>query len=934
MTAGGFWKRAWEILSALQDGPQSGEEDVATVVAHSLRDLTLQRYIFNHRGFANPNWLRAFRREGLFAEPPQVETIESGGVRASGWPVLTYLRHAGPNYPIDCAEILLSIHSDNWWVLSDALAVAVELEDSLATRPILSLLRQWERSSVQWTQPEVLAGSIEHLARQPDVGVLVEALFRVARRFVDDPRNHYDLEELISELRTRIGEVRSSSVADAIEEVLQFKAAGTDWRAYSHGLDDRRSSDDALDLLIREWLDALETESKLRGTFAPFRRAARLLDHPVALLRQMGLRALGFALAGDDPEPQALTLLTRVCCREDLTSSYEDLPELLRLFREQMPLLDRTHQAELLQRLVDQASSAEQLDRVYARDWLYALRRHLSARELTVLDSLTQDLGRPREEFARPVVHGVWVGPRSPVTAEELATMPVPDLLGILSHVPVQPSVEWPIEAGSPEGLGRLLQPLVKGRIAEFWPHLGSFAEAAEYSVLIFYLSWGLRDAFASAEARQSERLESLVDFITVTVRRARAGEFRVVSDPRYQDDHIGRGIADLVESVGDWLVDSPRTDELVEVLKWLLESDDPPQTAPDEDTSDPPTLAINSVRGEAVLAALRIRAQFWGDDARPASRLAQEVSNLLELNVAAEPSPAVLSSYGRYLAAIVTYWRDFFDQHEAHLLPTQDELLPRWGAVFGTYLTFYGPHRRTAQRLRRHYELAVSRLPAIQDTFLGKHAERLVMHLTALALPRADDSPDWTSLLHDALAAAPAEVNTRAIHDLSFAIEREGTDVPAEWVLTFVSERTTALALERGTDRPMPSTPPTSRSNEMGALLELLFATRTPVQPSIGLIRSLMALGARPSIDDVVDYLSAADPEYSLSGATTLLLAVKQDVLNGYMARLDAAKSLVRGYATTHPSIAWQVVDAFGSRGAFAFEDVAREVATALDER
>jgi hypothetical protein len=112
-----------------------------------------------------------------------------------------------------------------------------------------------------------------------------------------------------------------------------------------------------------------------------------------------------------------------------------------------------------------------------------------------------------------------------------------------------------------------------------------------------------------------------------------------------------------------------------------------------------------------------------------------------------------------------------------------------------------------------------------------------------------------------------------------------------------------------------------------------LLFANRTPVQESIGLIRSLIALGATSRVDDAVEYLANADIDRSQSGATVLLLVVQQGTFDGYMANVDEAKELLRGYAQTQVAIAWEIAEAFGNHAAFTFEDVAHEIAELLDQ-
>ncbi len=102
------------------------------------------------------------------------------------------------------------------------------------------------------------------------------------------------------------------------------------------------------------------------------------------------------------------------------------------------------------------------------------------------------------------------------------------------------------------------------------------------------------------------------------------------------------------------------------------------------------------------------------------------------------------MSNYGRFLAELVSYWPDFFREHEAELLPHGDDRIAIWEAVFTVYLIFNGPHRQTANILRAHYEFGISRLATPEESFFQKHGERLSMHLIALSLPRAEDSSDW----------------------------------------------------------------------------------------------------------------------------------------------------------------------------------------------
>lgn len=921
MTSGGFWEPAWSIIERLKAGPVGDASD-SSLVAELVGDLTLQRYAFLARDFDDPRWLGPFRQEGLFNEPPPVEKVE-GGARAWGWPALTYLRAVGNSDPSTSAEILEGLVSENWWVVSDALSVAVELPTDVVARPVLSLLRDWERLAVQWTDPDTLIRSLRRIAETNDGGkALTEALVRILGRFTEERANRYDLSELVPQIRAELGDHASGPLADAVEEVLLFRAAATEWHPLISGLDDLRVDADGVELLVQEWLESAVSEAKASGGFAVLRRCVRLLRANVALLRQMGLRALSLSLSTEPIEKRALQLLATVAARDDLTREYDELPELLRLFASHFGSLGIEQQAGLIRRIDRQARGPEPVERIFARDWLGALRPYLGARERHLLVELEPEFGPPRESFARPRVEAFWVGPRSPLTLDELQEMPIEDLRGYVSHVPVQPDNEWPHNGATPEGFARMLQPLVRNRIDELWPYLVPLAQSAGSSVVLFYLCWGVRDAFGEESRRVPERLPAVQAFITAAVDWARSTE-PSASGPRSGDYSVARAIADMLEGLGGWLVDTPDVNALLTTIEWLLTSDDPPKHEPEVTAMDPPTRAINSVRGEAVLAALRMLSSYWGDNGRDRSALAEGIEKLLVDNVRDERSAAVLSSYGRYLGAIIKYWSSFFDSYHHLLLPTDPAATDRWAAVLGTYITFYNPHRLTAKVLRRHFALAVQRLPELADGYVGKQAERLLMHLIALSLPQANDSGTWLDLLHGALDAAESEATARVVHNLAFAVEREGLEIPAEWTLSFVGRRADSLTARRSGR----ASTVASKDGEASALVKLLFANGVSPPACIGHIRHLVQLGARLDLDETVRYLTEHDQGHSQSGAVVLSLAASQDSVEGYWTSVEDCKQLIRSYAPVHADLAWRIVEAMGARGVFAFEDVAREL-------
>jgi hypothetical protein len=915
-----FWTTAWQVADALERDPESRSQQ--RIAALLRDDYMLQRYAFYYRQANRVSWMDAFEEAGLFDTTPGLEA-RGGIMQASGWPVLGYLRNVLERAPDQIAKILARLDTNNWAVIGEALHLAAELPELYAENAILRVLRLWDRSATQWTAPDVLASAISKLgASRSDPSSLEEALCRVLRKLsADDDSQRYVLGEVVESLQQDDSTVADASLASAVEYVFEIRSALGGRDAYLYGLDETgRVDGDTTDILIFQWLRSTERELVAAGSYALLRRATRMLNSSAVLPRKMALHALGRCLSVKPSEPDGVRLLESVAQCIDEEDVYRELPELLRLFAQHFPLMRPDAQVAMLERLRAHSAAEDGGSRWVVRDWLTALDPYLGPLERQIRTELEMRLGPGRTTFDRPRVVGGWVGARSPVTTEELETLPLPDLLGLLSHVPSGPPPSQPWDEGpTAEGLARLLQPAIASRIDELWPHLATLAQASEDAVIIFYLAWGVRDAFAVRENRDPDRLEAVLGFLTALTDSSDRLQ-PPSGETRARDFSIARAAADLTETLGDWLVSATDTNQVLNVMRWLLAVDDP-SPSDGSDGMDPPSRAINSVRGEALLGCLRMLSSYWFDqsDGSASPELRRGLEELLVQNVEVETSDAVLSCYGRYLDALVEHWPQFVNGHEHELLPRGDEVSSSWSAVFGAYVTFRGPHRGTAQKLRAHYELAIARVGDVERSYLAQHGDRLLQHLIALALPRADDSPEWEELLYRAMSAVDDAKASRAIADLTFAVERESLEVPATWTTNLVKAR---LRRPRDGSSRVPSPP------EATALAKLLFACRIPPTASLGLVQSLVAAGAELELDEVVIYLMGSDKEHTHSGARLLELACAGSSLRGYLRHVGETSDLLRGYALESPQLAWSAVTALGRQGAFVFEDVARELA------
>src|SRR5881628_3389471 len=161
-----FWRRAFELEERLSNEPAVDPGDRTDLIAGLREDLPLQRFIFEYKQFADPEWLDDFRREGLFAHPPSVEH-RPDGVRALGWPAMRYLVSVADRLPAKVEELLVGLDTDNWWVIADALEAANHLPIERSVRSLPYLFTLWEAAPVQWTRPEVLKTALLRLSARP-----------------------------------------------------------------------------------------------------------------------------------------------------------------------------------------------------------------------------------------------------------------------------------------------------------------------------------------------------------------------------------------------------------------------------------------------------------------------------------------------------------------------------------------------------------------------------------------------------------------------------------------------------------------------------------------------------------------------------------------------------------------------------------------------
>src|SRR5690606_11672408 len=109
--------------------------------------------------------------------------------------------------------------------------------------------------------------------------------------------------------------------------------------------------------------------------------------------------------------------------------------------------------------------------RRWRQRWLTVLQEHLSGRDKELLQELVAEFGMFEHPDFATWSSGIWVGPTSPVEADQLQSMELTELLEFLRS--------WRAPSGSledsPAGLGRALAAAVTAEPQRFAEHAHEF---------------------------------------------------------------------------------------------------------------------------------------------------------------------------------------------------------------------------------------------------------------------------------------------------------------------------------------------------------------------------------------------------------------------------------------------------------------------------
>jgi len=779
-----------ERLDPICATPEPDRADLEALAVHLASGVTALSHIFDR---LSEQWLIPLRDRGVFRDPPGVRTHEGGSFSFPPWPQARYLTRIAADAPAEVASTILAIPiTDNEIVHVAFLEAAARMPPHEAAR-VARHETTW-LGEHRWVS-ELLPNAVRDLAVRliggGEVGAAVE-LLKAALSLEPEteptawhrPRarmSGWSYGELachaVPALASASRRLALSLVFDLIEQ------SGAAPRLSRHRIEDgaHPGLDEPQDVLLAHLRDLLLAEAgegadRLRTLVADLEARANPLYDRLALhlLRVHGNVALDLVVtrasdllrlsAGDlDDE---MTLLVR--------DRFGDLaPE------DQVRVLSALQmtasESKLKEEFGDDISDAERsrIGRHRRLKWFHLLRDKLPANTKTEYLVLLKEFGEPEQMSRR-----VMFGPNPPLRAVELVNLEDEDLLAYLRNW-VPPSTD-PFEP-SREGLGREIKRCAEQDTSRFSRLARDFRSLSPSYVA--NLIWGIREraktsreeAARSGEAGDTVQLPPTwsIDWNSVLDLLEWTSEQHTMSEDDDAPDNWSwahRTAVDLAEeSLLSALDDDARATRAWNVIRRLMRNADPSPKRDAERADDVDTFAINTVRGAALHAAVRVRRALRDRDHVAFARdIGEEI--VRSADVAVEPSLAIRCALAMEFTTI--YASDpalarriasavFGDGTD----PTEDQIV-----AWRSFIAWNTSCQPVFELLHDAYDAAIDRLgtPGGDDT-----NARLGDHIIWLAARGAFDLGRSDTPLHRFALAAPTDARHHALNDLGRAIHR-----------------------------------------------------------------------------------------------------------------------------------------------------------------
>ena len=792
-----------ERLDAVCAKPEPDPVDIEALAVHLATGVTALAHIFDR---LSARWLVPLRDRRVFEDPPGVRIHEGGSFSFPPWPQARYLARIAAEVPAEVASTIEAVPiTENEMVHLAFLEAAVRMPAPEAAR-VGRHEATWlgQRRWVSEQLPGAVRDLAVHLIDGGEVRAAVD-LLRAALSLEQDaepsawhgPRARTSTWSYGELTRVALPALASASRAAArslVSELIDGAGAAA-WLSRRQieegahpGIDEPQ---DVLLMHLRDLLlaEAAEGADRLRTLVAELEAKATPLHDRLALhvLRLHGHLAPDLVVA-------------RACDPRRLSAGDID-DEMTLLIRDRFGDLHTDEQARVVSALRDTASESTlrsqfgdrlsdderaRIGRHRLLKWFHLLRDKLPSEAEAEYLVLLDEFGAP-ERRAREVM----LGPNPPLRAAELVKLGDEELLAYLR--------DWVPQSTDPFGpsreeLGREIKSCAEQETDRFSRLARSFRGLSP--AYVANIIWGISErAKVFSEAGDGSKAADdgalppplpppSIDWDSVLDLLEWTSEQQATSD---EEDAPGNwawaqrmvvGLAE--EALRHALDDEPRANRAWNVMRRSMRNADPSPARDAERGDDVDTFAINSVRGAALHAAVRIQRALRDRD--QLATLAREVG--AEIGRSADPAiePSLAIRCVLAMEFVTIYASDSaLAARIAPLVFGEPGMLGEGHIVaWRSFVAWNSGRKPVFDLLRGAYDAAIERLGA---PGAEKTDARLGKHLAWLAVRSAFDLAPLDTPIHRFVLAAPVKARHHALDDLGRAIHRTEETIDPEVV-------------------------------------------------------------------------------------------------------------------------------------------------------
>lgn len=323
---------------------------------------------------------------------------------------------------------------------------------------------------------------------------------------------------------------------------------------------------------------------------------------------------------------------------------------------------------------------------------------------------------------------GVWWGPVSSKSFEDLNSATDSQLIEILQNEPRQPKARW---LSSREGLARTFTAVIKSspnRAVNLFKPLLAMDDIYIESALS-----GVREGLATFEEKN---WESLLDFIFNVIAKPQSIQ-AVEGDERRSIKRttawlLNSGLQSQIQPLHTSLAD--KTWRLIEILC----SENDPDAESENTSMDYYSRAINSVRGEALHCVVQFGLRKYSlEKNKKAPKMEERIAAALDrhIDIQYEKSLVVRSVYGRFLPWLTLIDPNWVKSNLSKIFPRDPAQEKYYNSVWETYLETCPVYDNVFDLIQAEYLRAVETLnisPSEDDTD-EKPSVKLTEHLMTL---------------------------------------------------------------------------------------------------------------------------------------------------------------------------------------------------------